>query len=218
MRIISIDDLQRRDGLFDDIADVLRDEGLVCLPIGRHYGIAAALRSESAVMRLVQSKRRTRRAPSLVFVPDLRALEEIVAEVPETARHLMDAFWPGPLTLLLRPGDGLPPRVRKTLARSKRDKLGVRITDDPVCARVVERLGEPILLSSANIARKVGSNSVAQVRKNFARAVDLMIDAGDLPSADPSTIVDPESAQIRRDGAIPAHRVQALLDAGRSAS
>jgi len=199
--------------LYGELAEVLREGGLICFPKGRHYSIAASLMDEDAVIRLVQSKRRSKRAPSLVFVPDREALGEVVDEVPARAEALMDAFWPGPLTILFRPGAGLPRKVSKTLAKKKKDKLGVRITHDPVAQRLVDAFGGPLLITSANLASKVGSSSLAQVRKNFARTVDVIVEAGDVAVADPSTVVDPESDErpIVREGAVPADRVLALL-------
>lgn len=213
MRTITRASLDDSPDLYDELAEVLREGGLICLPVGRHYSIAASLMDEDAVIRLVQSKRRSKRAPSLVFVPDRDALGQVVADVPDRALALMNAFWPGPLTILFRPGACLPRKVTKTLAAKKKDRLGVRITQEPVAQRLVDAFGGPLLITSANLASKVGSSSQAQVRKNFARAVDVMVEAGDVGVADPSTVVDPESDDrpIVREGAVPSDRVLALL-------
>ena len=187
---------------------MLRDGGLVCFPTGRQYGVAAALMDEDAVIRLVQTKRRAKRAPSLVFVPDRDALQQVVSEVSPAAQKLVDEFWPGPLTILFRPSEDLPRRVTKTVAAKKTDKVGVRITHEAIAGQLVQAFGGPILVSSANISRKAGASSMAQVRKNFGRSVDAMIDAGDVPMAEPSTVVDPDGGRgIVRDGAVPAQRV-----------
>lgn len=214
MRTIDIRSLEDQPDLYQEIAHVLHEGGLICLPTGRHYGIAASLMSEDAVIRLVQSKRRSKRAPSLVFIPDRKTLDQVAGHIPQQAEALMERFWPGPLTILFELGGNPPRKVTKTIAPRRKDKLGVRITDDPIPARIVEAFGGPLLISSANISRKVGSNSVAQIRKNFARTVDLMIDAGDLPATPPSSIVDPEGngQAIRRDGAVPAASIQEMLD------
>ncbi len=213
MRTITLAELQQEPELYGEIAAVLRGGGLACFPTGRQYGIAASLLDEDAVIRLVQAKRRAKRAPSLVLIPDRAVLSQVTGDVPEAAESLMRQFWPGPLTILLRPSEELPRKVRKTLAAKKDDKLGVRISSAPVTADVVAAFGGPLLVTSANLSRKVGSLSVAQIRKNFARTVDLIVDAGDLPADLPSTIVDPEcdATPIRREGSIPAGRIQALL-------
>jgi L-threonylcarbamoyladenylate synthase len=213
MRTITRQSLDDSPDLFAELAEVLHDGGLVCFPVGRHYTIAASLMDEAAVIRAVQTKRRAKKAPSLVFVPDRESLGAVVAEVSERAVALMDAFWPGPLTILFRPGDALPRKVTKTLAASKKDRLGVRITHEPLARQLVAAFGGPLLITSANVSKKVGASSLAQVRKNFARAIDVMVEAGDVGSDQPSTVVDPESIEhpIVREGAVPAERVLALL-------
>lgn len=216
MRTIPLRSLDDSPELYAELAEILRDGGLVCFPVGRHYGIAASLLDEDAVIRLVQSKRRSRRAPSLVFVPDRDALHDVVDQIPPQALPLMDAFWPGPLTILFRPAADLPSKVSRTLAKRHSDKLGVRISDEPLAHRLVEAFGGPLLITSANVARKVGSSSLAQVRKNFARVVDVVVDAGDLPACLPSTVVDPEAdgSPVIREGAVPAERVLRILTPG----
>lgn len=213
MRTINVQDLNESPALYEELADVLRDEGLVCFPTGRQYGVAAALQSEDAVIRLVQTKRRSAKAPSLVFIPDRSFLDDVVSEIPQGAEPLMDAFWPGPLTILFRPSPELPRKVSKTLAKRSKDRIGVRISHEEVPSRLVKAFAGPLLISSANISRKAGSNSAAQVRKNFGRQVDVMVEAGDVPHTTPSTVVDPESAKkpIVREGAIPADDVLVLL-------
>ncbi|MDP7113491.1 MAG: L-threonylcarbamoyladenylate synthase [Myxococcota bacterium] len=217
MRTITRQSLDDSPDLFGKLADVLHDGGLVCFPVGRHYTIAASLMDEGAVIRAVQTKRRARRAPSLVFVPDREALGEVVEEVSDRAAALMDAFWPGPLTILFRPGAALPRKVTRTLAAGKKARLGIRITHEPLARQLVDAFGGPLLITSANVSKKVGSSSLAQVRKNFARAIDVMIEAGDVGSDQPSTVVDPESTErpIVREGAVPADRVLALLTGDR---
>ncbi len=215
MRTITRQSLDESPDLYTELADVLHDGGLVCFPVGRHYTIAASLMDEDAVIRAVQTKRRAKKAPSLVFVPDRDALGGLVADVPRRAEALMDAFWPGPLTILFRPGDGLPRKVARTLAKGKKDRLGIRVTHEPLARKLVDAFGGPLLITSANLSKKVGSASLAQVRKNFARAIDVMVEAGDVGQDQPSTVVDPESADrpIVREGAVPADRVMDLLAA-----
>ena len=129
MRTISVQDLESSPDLFRELADVLHDGGLVCFPTGRQYGVAASLMSEDAVIRLVQSKRRAKRAPSLVFIPNCDALPQVVSEVSPAAQKLVDEFWDyGPAArkraieisheMLARKKKGPPPRRKK----NKKDK------------------------------------------------------------------------------------------------
>lgn len=190
MRILPASDLEQNPALYDEVVDVLRDDGLVCYPGHRQYSIAAPLMSSEAVMALVQSKHRSGKAPSLVLIPEESALDDVVEEVPEIARSLTRAFWPGPLTLVLKPSPDLPPKVRKILMPKKPARIGVRVPGPGYQLEIVRRFGAPLLISSANLANKVGATSASNVRKNFNHTVSLMIDAGDVPERQPSTIVD----------------------------
>jgi L-threonylcarbamoyladenylate synthase len=191
-------------------AEVLRDEGLVCLPCGGTYRLVADLGSERAVQRLFAAKRRTRTAPTLVFVSDTAMLESLTAALDPVARRLAERLWPGPLTLLVTPELELPNKLVKRMCKS-RGKIGVRMPQDGVALTLVRRLGRPLLASSANLEKKAGAYSAAQVRKNFLNAVDLFFDSGDLPPSPSSTVVDVEGGRLEvvRPGALAADEVEA---------
>ncbi|MFW5739016.1 MAG: L-threonylcarbamoyladenylate synthase [Myxococcota bacterium] len=190
MRIVTAQYLEDSPEIYDEAVDVLREGGLVCFPGHRQYSIAASLLNVDAVIALVQSKHRSGKTPSLVLIPEVGALEQVVEEVPDVAYRLARAFWPGPLTLLLRPSSELPSKVRKTITPKKPARIGVRVPGPGHQSEIVQRFGGPLLISSANLANKVGASSASHVRKNFNHTVDLMIDAGDVPEKPPSTIVD----------------------------
>lgn len=215
MRVITSQALNESPALYQEVAQALREDKLIIFPTGRQYVLGASLLSEQAVLRLVQSKRRAGRAPALVFVPHRRLLDSIVDRVPPSALPLMDAFWPGPLTLLFDPSPELSPKVTKTILDRKRGKLGVRVDrGNSVVEGILRAFDGPVLVSSANLSRKVGASSVAQIKKNFTHTVDLLIDAGDIPPGPPSTIVDLTEGEpkILREGAIPAARIREVLE------
>jgi L-threonylcarbamoyladenylate synthase len=201
----SLEDLERA-------ADVLREEGLICLPCGGEYRLVAPLDSEMAVQRLFAAKRRTKTAPTLVFVSDGAMLALLAPDLPETAQRLADRLWPGPLTLLVAPELPLPNKLVKRMCKH-RGKIGVRVPQDDVARALIEAFGGPILVSSANLEKKAGAYSAAQVRKNFLNAVELFLDAGDLTPAPHSTVVDvdDEHWEIVRPGALDQAALEAAL-------
>lgn len=213
MRIVTPQQLEQNPSLYDELVDVLREDGLVCFPGHRQYSIAASLMSPDAVIALVQSKRRSGKAPSLVLIPDEAFLAQVVEEIPDVAWALTSTFWPGPLTLVLAPSSELPGKVRKTLGAKKPPRIGVRVPGPGHQQELVRRFGGPLLISSANLSQKVGSSSASNVRKNFNHTVDVMIDAGDVPEKLPSTIVDltTDPPQITREGQIAASSVAEIL-------
>jgi L-threonylcarbamoyladenylate synthase len=212
MKIIPAADLDSSPNRYREIVDALVQDGLACFPAESNYRLAASLFSADAVMRLMQSKRRAGHHPALVFVADVAMLGQVVAEVPEAAARLAAAFWPGPLTLLLDLRDDLPPKVAKTLTRAT-GKVGVRAPSCTVAARVVREFGGPLLISSANLERKAGAGSLAQVRKNFQQKLAVCVDAGDLREGPPSTLVeiDADGWRVAREGAIAREAIEAAL-------
>ena len=189
MKTIHLPLIQSNPSIYTDVKDTLESGALVCFPTPSGYKLAADFTSAKAIMGMIQAKRRVKNAPSLVLVPDTKWVEEIAAQISSDAKTLMETFWPGPLTLLLLAHQELPSNVKKALTGAK-GWLGVRLPDDEVSKNILRVFGKPIIVSSANLAKKHGSHSVAQIKKNFGRTVDIMIDAGDLPPPKNSTLVD----------------------------
>jgi L-threonylcarbamoyladenylate synthase len=190
-------DLRQEDAQdhFDEAAEVLRNGGLVCVPCNGRYRIFADLWSASAVMELLQSKRRVKKKPSLVFIADESMLADTVDGVDATAKKLMSAFWPGPLTILFDPHPDLPRKVSKELSRAN-GRLGVRVPDDVIARGIVKAFGGPVLVSSANRERKPGETSPAQIRRNFGNRIQLFLDAGDLNDEGHSTVVEVNGGEV----------------------
>ena len=205
MRTVSIQELQEGPDLFREVSGVLDKGGLVCLPCLNTYRIVADLTGAEVVTRLLQSKRRTSTAPSLVFVDGEEMLARVASEITPAARDLARRHWPGPLTILFPTHPDLPRKVVKQVAKAT-GKIGVRVPADPMTLKLLRIFGRPLLVSSANRQHKQGAGSAAQVRKNFARHVDLFIDAGDLQAGQPSTVVDltKDGPVVTRPGAIAA--------------
>lgn len=195
-----------------DAIRVLEHGGLVCLPCGGTYRILANLAEPRAVISLMQSKRRTRTAPSLVFIDSEKRLAEVADAVEAPLMKVARAFWPGPVTILVEPHPDMPPKVRKQLTTAV-GRVGVRVPSDPVATEVVRGFGHPLLVSSANRESRQGAESPAQVRKNFIGRVDLMLDAGDLKPGRKSSVVDLRDGQVQvtREGVISAAEIMAVL-------
>ena len=212
MRTIPSTEIQNDPSLYSQIKEVLESGKLVSFPTHSGYKLAADLDSPSAVTSMIQAKRRVKNAPALVFVPDVTWVEKVAANVSDNAKNLMEALWPGPVTLLFKANEALHPKVRKPLTKAK-GWLGVRVPHDEVALAVVKAFGRPLLVSSANLSSKQGARSLAQVRKNFGRTVDLMIDAGDLAGAPSTTLVDltKDVPSIIRAGAVPEEDIQRAL-------
>jgi L-threonylcarbamoyladenylate synthase len=212
MKAITVSSLTDASNLDRQVDDVLSRSGLVCLPCNGKYRILADLSDEDAVMRLLQSKRRTSKSPSLVFISDWSMLDKVTSEIDPLARTLADEFWPGPLTILFDPHDDLlPRRLFKQLKKTK-SRVGVRVPADPNLRRIISSFGGPVLVSSANRENKGGETSPAQIRQNFGRGLDLFVDIGDLQPGPSSTVVHVSGGdfQVVRPGAIEEQHLQTV--------
>lgn len=196
----------------DEIVQALRDGALVGLPTPSGYKIAADFADPKAVLSLIQAKRRVQNAPALVLVPDKSWAENIADELSPAAHALMAQFWPGPLTLLCAPSPNLDAALRKSLTRAK-GWLGLRMPSDAVSKAIVTAMKGPIVVSSANLSRKVGDISLAQVKKNFGRHLHLIVERGDIVDVQSSTLVDVSAKEVRivREGAVPADHIAGVL-------
>jgi L-threonylcarbamoyladenylate synthase len=213
MKIISVSSVNSDPTIYEDINSTLENEKLVCFPTPTGYKLAADLSSPKAVMNLLQAKRRTKNAPSLVLVPDEGWVSKVASNVSDSAWTLMKTFWPGPLTLLFSANEDLPPKVRRALTKAK-GWLGIRLPGDDLSSTIVKTFNRPLLVTSANLAKKHGANSAQQVRRNFGRTVAMMIDAGDIAAGTSSTLVDMTRGMpaVIRAGAISEDQIRSVVE------
>lgn len=213
MKIISVPNEGLIQGHNGEISATLGRGGVVCMPVNGTYRLLADVTNPAAVIKLQQCKSRTKKAPSLVFVAGTAMLPQVVTGVTKEARKLMDKCWPGPLTILLPPCDQLPPSVAKELTRVH-GKLGIRVPASPVARAIVQLLGKPVLVSSANKERKTGAQSPAMIKKNLGGRIDLFIEAGELTRSVASTVIDIQedgTLKITREGIFPADYINDAL-------
>lgn len=194
------------DGLVQ-AAKSLRAGHVVAYPTETVYGLGVDPFSVAALERLFDIKGRERGQPVLLIVGSAEQLEAIVSDVSRAARALIDAFWPGPLSLLFRPASNLP---RPLLGPGGR--VCVRHTSCPTAARLCDAFGGAIVSTSANRTGEPPAMSVDEIRLD---GIDLAIDGGRLETGVPSTVCDPESGEVLRAGAI---ATQAIADALRNAA
>lgn len=215
MKVVSQADFCADRGLQLEAARILGQEaGLVCFPCAGTYRLCASLLSEEGVMRLLQTKRRSRHRPALVMVPDPGQVVRVAGEVPDVARQILTHPWPTPLTVKLPLcRDEVPRKVFKELSKPD-GKVGVRLPRNAVAQSLVQALGQPLLVSSANRTKKAGADSVAMIKQQFAPAISMLIDAGDLPSHTSSTVVELDKQgqfNVVRNGLITEAQIREVL-------
>ena len=192
--------LEPSPGSLQRVVDALRAGGVIAYPTEAVYGLGVDPFNPAALERLFAAKGRDRNQPVLLIVDSESQLARVAAEISARARACMETFWPGPLSLLLPRHPALP----EALAPG-RDKICVRCPGAPWARALCTAFGGPITSTSAN---QSGEPPVHHLRDLNLSGVDLGIDAGTLPPAAVSTIVDAETGAIVREGAISRSRLE----------
>jgi L-threonylcarbamoyladenylate synthase len=189
-------------------AALLRAGELVAFPTETVYGLGADATSDDAVARIFDAKKRPTFNPLIVHVADAEAASRIV-EFTKTAHLLADAFWPGPISLVLSRKDTSPVSL---LASAGLDTIAIRVPDQPTAQAILAASGIPIAAPSANASGKISPTHAAHVAESLGDAVSLIIDDGPCPIGLESTVVDCTGEQpiLLRPGGITAEQIEAV--------
>jgi L-threonylcarbamoyladenylate synthase len=181
------------------VASIWRGGGIVAFPTETVYGLGAHAFDEKAVERIFAAKQRPAWDPVIVHVSDGLPLGRLVADVSDAARALMEAFWPGPLTLLLPRGPDVPDAV--TAGRSL---VGVRVPSHPVARMLISAAGMPIAAPSANSFGRPSPTTAAHVLEDLDGRIDAIVDGGPTWHGVESTVVDASQSPliVYRPGAV----------------
>jgi L-threonylcarbamoyladenylate synthase len=188
-------------------ADALRRGELVVLPTDTVYGVAADAFSPEAVAALLAAKGRGRAAPPPVLVPDVRTLDGLAVEVPDVARTLVEAFWPGPLTVVC----WAQPSLRWDLGDTG-GTVAVRMPQHDVALELLAETG-PLAVSSANRTGQPPATTAEAARDQLGEAVVAYLDGGATAGSAPSTIVDATGPRLRvlRSGALDVEALRSVV-------
>ena len=179
----------------------------MALPTETVYGLGANALDQAAVERIFAAKFRPAWDPVIVHVASQAMLEGFVDGVPASARRLMEAFWPGPLTLLLPRTRAVPDAVT-----AGRPMVGVRMPSHPVALELIRRAGVPVAAPSANRFGHVSPTTAAHVLHDLDGRIDAVLDAGPTPRGVESTVLDPSTSpmMIYRPGAVTAEQIREI--------
>lgn len=189
-------------------AEVIQAGGIIVYPTETLYGIGCSAMHPRALRRVQDLKKRSEPKPILVLVRSRADIGPLVREVPEAAEALMNAFWPGPLTIVLQASDIVPAELTQG-----KGTIGIRIPSCDVCLRLLELAGTPITSTSANLSGDLPLDTIASMRSVLTPGIDLYLDAGTLPSSKPSTVIEAigDSFRILREGAVSADAIRAVI-------
>ncbi|WP_018295786.1 L-threonylcarbamoyladenylate synthase [Corynebacterium lubricantis] len=179
----------------------------VVLPTDTVYGIGADAFNNDAVASLLATKRRGPDMPVPVLVGSWDTIQGLVLEFTDTAKTLVEAFWPGGLSIVVPEAPSLPWNLGDT-----RGTVMLRMPLQPIAIQLLREVG-PMAVSSANISGKQPPTSAVGAKQQFGSAVSVYLDGGEASIGEPSTIVDisGRSPVILREGAITAERIGEVL-------
>ncbi|HEX5693153.1 MAG TPA: L-threonylcarbamoyladenylate synthase [Arenimonas sp.] len=196
-----------RPDLASALAALRRGEA-IGLPTETVYGLAADAADPEAVRRIFALKGRPADHPLIVHVAGAQALDDWAIEIPDSARTLATAFWPGPLTVILRKQSRVPDVVT-----GGQDSVGLRCPDHPLALSLLREFGGGLAAPSANRFGHVSPTSAAHVRAEFGDAVPEVLDGGECAVGIESTIVDftGDVPRILRPGMLDRDRIEAVI-------
>jgi len=191
-----------------EAARVLRAGGVVAFPTETVYGLGAHAERPAAVARVFAIKSRPARHPLIVHGADAGVLDRYAGSISPEARALADAFWPGPLTLVVPRAATVPDILTGGLAT-----VGLRVPDQPLAHAMLAELGAGVAAPSANLFGRTSPTTADHVRQDLGGQVDLILDGGPCTVGVESTILELAGAAptILRSGGISPEAIEGVL-------
>ena len=178
--------------VLDDAAKVIKDGGLVLFPTETVYGIGANGFDDEAVKKIFIAKGRAQDNPLILHIANLEMLDEIAENISELEYKLMDAFWPGPFTIILNKKKGIANE-----ATCGGDTVGVRMPSNRIAYELIKRAGVPIAAPSANISGRPSGTNLEDIIEELSEKVDFIIDGGESEIGLESTVVRVIDGEIK---------------------
>ena len=207
-KVVKIDKEQIDDEKLMEAAEILRAGGLVAFPTETVYGLGANALNEEAAKKIYAAKGRPSDNPLIAHISKPEELAPLVKEVPEAGKKLMEAYWPGPLTMIVWKNDRVPYETTGGM-----DTVAIRMPKHPVALRLIEGSGCLIAAPSANTSGKPSPTEASHVALDMDGRIPMILDGGPVGIGIESTIVDlsEETPMILRPGYITQEMLQEVL-------
>ncbi|WP_166964197.1 L-threonylcarbamoyladenylate synthase [Yeosuana marina] len=164
--------------------EILNNDDVVAIPTETVYGLAGNIYSEKAIKKIFQVKQRPLFNPLIVHIHSIKKIHDIVSEFPDKAKILANAFWPGPLTLILKKKSNIP-----DLITGGKDTVAVRIPNHPVTLSLLKQLSFPLAAPSANPFNRISPTSSLHVEDYFKNTISMVLEGGECKNGIESTII-----------------------------
>jgi len=189
-------------------ANILRQGGLVAFPTETVYGLGGNGLDKEVCKKIYAAKGRPSDNPLILHISQISELRPIVKEIPPMAEKIMEAFWPGPITLIFKKADCVPLEITGGF-----DTVAVRFPSHPTACAIIHQAGFPIAAPSANSSGKPSPTRASHVEYDLGGKIDMIVDGGPTEVGLESTIIDVsgERAMLLRPGVITREMIEDVI-------
>lgn len=206
--IEKVDSVRPEQSIIEKAADILRHGGLVAFPTETVYGLGANGLDVTACKKIYEAKGRPSDNPLILHISQISELSSIVKEIPELAKKIMGAFWPGPITIIFPKADCVPYEITGGF-----DTVAVRYPSNVLAQQLIRQTGLPIAAPSANSSGKPSPTRASHVEFDLSGKVDMILDGGATEVGLESTIIDVTGKKpvLLRPGAITKEMLEVVV-------
>lgn len=206
--IVKVDAANIDETVIEKAADIIKNGGLVAFPTETVYGLGANALDADASKKIYEAKGRPSDNPLIAHIASLDTLDEIVEDVSDVAKKLIDKFWPGPMTLIFNKKPNVPDSTTGGL-----DTLAVRFPSNKIATELIKKSGVPIAAPSANTSGKPSPTKGEHVIEDLDGKVDMILDGGEVGLGLESTIIDvTDKPTILRPGFITQEMLEEVIE------
>ncbi|MFH2136453.1 MAG: L-threonylcarbamoyladenylate synthase [Patescibacteria group bacterium] len=186
---------------------ILKQGGLVAFPTDTVYGLGALATNSAAVKKIYKVKKRSLSSPLPILISKRDDLKKYTFTAPKI-KKLINKFWPGPLTIVLK-----KKKIISSAVTAGKKSVGVRVPANPVALALISALDQPLTVTSANISNKKSSTTAREVKKYLNNKIDLILDGGKTKLGRESTVLDLTTSPpaILRSGAVSVKNLEKYL-------
>jgi len=190
-------------------AEILAGGGIIAYPTETFYGLGADATNEKAIQKIFAIKGRDFKNPISLIVGRPEEIYPLVKNVPENAKKLMSALWPGALTIVFSASNKISP-----LLTAGSGKIGLRVSSHPLAGKIAQKIKAPLTATSANLTGSPECSKAAEVIKQIGDKIDAIIDWGKTAGGKASTVIDVtfDPPIIIREGAISRKKISLAMD------
>lgn len=189
----------------DRAVEELNRNNIIGFPTETVYGLAGNAYETEAINKIFEVKKRPTFNPLIVHIKSISDLEKVACDIPPIAYELANAFWPGPLTLILKKQPHIP-----DLVTANQDTVAVRVPNHPVALELLHKLEYPLVAPSANPFKRISPTQAVHVEDYFGNQIGLVLDGGTCYSGIESTIVgfNNNKVEVYRLGALAMEEIE----------